>query len=217
LPLAIAQAGAYLQETGISISKYIEFYHQQWDQLMESREPTESLIRDYPNRSIWTTWTISYCTIREKDEAAANLLLLWSFLDNNDLWHVLLSEGYQKSNIIVADTPQWIKNIATNELEFSQAMGLLRRYSLIENVETLNDQATYTAHPVVHKWAYHYQGIDSRREMGIVAAKALGAAAEIFMSIEHPTLQRRALPHVQACSRWLLVEKLTISIGSENI
>lgn len=51
--------------------------------------------------------------------------------------------------------PEWIGDIASKELEFSRAMQLLRNYSLIEDVE---DLASYATHPVVHRWAYHYQG-----------------------------------------------------------
>jgi hypothetical protein len=34
LPLAIAQAGAYLQESGVSVETYLRFYDQQWNELM---------------------------------------------------------------------------------------------------------------------------------------------------------------------------------------
>lgn len=34
LPLAIAQAGAYMQESMVSVKAYLSFYDQQWDELM---------------------------------------------------------------------------------------------------------------------------------------------------------------------------------------
>jgi hypothetical protein len=35
LPLAIAQAGAYLQESGVELTTYLRFYEEQWSELME--------------------------------------------------------------------------------------------------------------------------------------------------------------------------------------
>jgi hypothetical protein len=59
LPLAIAQAGAFLHESGVGIKKYIELYEQQWNDLMHSSND-EIPVQDYPDRSVWTTWVISF-------------------------------------------------------------------------------------------------------------------------------------------------------------
>ena len=42
-------------------------------------------LQDYPGRSLWTTWAISYQAIRDAYKNTANLLLLWSFLDNKEI------------------------------------------------------------------------------------------------------------------------------------
>lgn len=52
---------------------------------MELDEWEGAPLQDYPDRSVWTTWTISYETIRETYKVVANLLLLWAFLDRKDL------------------------------------------------------------------------------------------------------------------------------------
>ena len=36
LPLTIAQAGAYLQESGMGVGTYLWFYEQQWKELIKS-------------------------------------------------------------------------------------------------------------------------------------------------------------------------------------
>ena len=148
LPLAIAQASAYLQQSGISVAKYIQLYKQQWKSLMESQDRAGMPLRDYPDRSVWTTWTISYHAIREKSMAAANLLLLWACLDNKDLWYGLLAEADIQSTVVADHLSEWLPNIANNEVEFVAAMQLLRSYSLVEG---LQDLAGYATHPVVHR------------------------------------------------------------------
>jgi hypothetical protein len=148
LPLAIAQAGAYLQESGVGIDKYLEFYEKQWSRLMESRDLANAPLKDYPDRSVWTTWAISYQAIRDKHEATANLLLLWSFLDNKDLWHGLFAAACASSSVAARMLLGWIGDIASSELEFTRAMQLLRNFSLIEMVE---GTTSYATHPVVHQ------------------------------------------------------------------
>ncbi|USP81646.1 hypothetical protein yc1106_08920 [Curvularia clavata] len=200
LPLAIAQAGAYLQESGVSIETYLRFYEQQWNELMESRNETDSPLQDYPDRSVWTTWAISYQAIRSKHEATANLLLLWSFLDNRDLWHGLFDAACQASEVATRLLSEWIGEIARSELAFSRAMQLLRNYSLAEAVE---GSAGYTMHPVVHQWAHHYQGKQLATRLGRVAVVAVGWAVPDRSSRHYAAVQRRLLPHVQAGSQWV--------------
>jgi hypothetical protein len=99
LPLAIAQAGAYLQESGVGLTRYQRFYKQQWSELMELDHLADAPLQDYPDRSVWTTWAISYQAIRNRHEDTANLLLLWSFLDNKDLWHGLFAAACRRSTV----------------------------------------------------------------------------------------------------------------------
>jgi hypothetical protein len=147
LPLAIVQAGAYLQESGVGIKKYLEFYEQQWGELMDLDDLDDNPLQDYPDRSVWTTWAISYQAIRNKHEATANLLLLWSFLDNKDLWHGLFSEACRTSTVAARMLSEWIGDIASSEIKFSRAMQLLRNYSLVEEAA---ETTSYATHLVVH-------------------------------------------------------------------
>ena len=55
LPLAIAQAGAYLQESGVGVGTYLKFYEQQWKELMESRDQVNTPLQDYLDCSVWMT------------------------------------------------------------------------------------------------------------------------------------------------------------------
>jgi tetratricopeptide (TPR) repeat protein len=202
LPLAIAQAGAYLQESGVGIKAYIKFYEQQWKELMRLEGETEAPLQDYPDRSIWTTWVISYNAVREKHESTANLLLLWSLLNNKDLWYGLFTTACQKSTTTKSNMLNWIGSAASSELEFSQAIRLLRSYSLVEEVEAA---ASYSMHPVVHKWAYHYQSQDCRKRIGRLAVMVVGWAVPSNSTRDYSAAQRRLLPHVQACSRYVVM------------
>ena len=138
---------------------------------MESCDESDALLLDYPNRSVWTIWTISYNAVQEKNQAAAKLLLLWAFLDNKDLWYGLFTIARRLSPVAARKLSEQIGDIASNELKFPTAIQLLRNYSLIEDVE---DLASYATHPVVHRWAYHFQSKDSRDELAQLAVIIMG-------------------------------------------
>jgi tetratricopeptide (TPR) repeat protein len=201
LPLAIAQAGAYLQESGTGLRTYLKFYEQQWKELMESRELADVPLQDY-DYSVWTTWAISYTAVREKHKATANLLLLWSFLDNGDLWHGLFAAACRASTVAARSLLEWIGDMASNKLEFVNAMRLLRNYSLIEDVPGVE---SYVTHPVVHKWAYHYQGKHFESKLARLAVVVVGWAVPHSSTRDSSAIQRRLLPHAQVCSQRVLV------------
>ncbi|KAF1966045.1 hypothetical protein BU23DRAFT_334294, partial [Bimuria novae-zelandiae CBS 107.79] len=200
LPLAIAQAGAYLQESGVHLEAYLRFYEQQWGELMRE-ELADAPLRDYPDRSVWTTWAISYQAIRNKHESTANLLLLWSFLDNRDLWYDLLATACKASTVAARMLSESIGNVASSELAFSRAMQQLRSYSLIEEVE---EATSFATHPVVHQWAYHYQGKQFASKFVRLAIVLVGWAVPDNSTGDWPAVQHRLLPHAQAVARWVV-------------
>ena len=201
LPLAVAQAASYLRQSGISVRKYIELYEQQWKGLMESQDRAGTPLHDYPERSVWTTWMISYHAIRAKSIAAANLLLLWACLDNKDVWYGLFAEAAKQSIVVANSLSEWLPDIASNEFEFLRAIQLLRGYSLVEDVQ---DLTSYTTHPVVHRWAFHMQDEEQRVVFTRLAVVIVGWAVPDRSEKEHATVQRRLLSHAQRCWQWIV-------------
>jgi tetratricopeptide (TPR) repeat protein len=196
LPLAIAQAGAYLQESGGGPGTYLRLYEQQWGELMQSDDLDGDPLHDYPSRSVWTTWAISYQAIRNRHEHTANLLLLWSFLDNKDLWHGLFAATCSRSIVAARMLLAWIGDIASSEVKFGRAMKLLRKYSLVEEVT----ETSYATHPVVHQWAHHSQGKRFATELSRLAVVVVGLAVPESSTRDYAALQQRLLLHAQACS-----------------
>jgi hypothetical protein len=213
LPLAIAQAGAYIQESGSDLTKYLSFYRQQWSELMESDQLNNGPLKDYSNRSVWTTWGISYKMIREKHEDTANLLLLWSFLDNKDLWHDLFALSYKRRPIIAQMLSRWIGEIAKSETRFTAAMRLLRSYSLVEEI---TGTTSYATHPVVHHWARLSQGRCFETELAQLAVVVVGHSVPNEHNSNYYALQRRRLPHAQECLRHIKEIKAFARLGVDQ-
>jgi tetratricopeptide (TPR) repeat protein len=177
---------------------------------MASDQLAEAPLQDYPDRSVWTIWAISYQAIQEKHEATANLLLLWSFLDNKDLWYGLFAAGCAASPVAARMLSRWIGEIASSEIRFSKAMQLLRSYSLVEEVV---ETQSYVTHPVVHQWAYHSQGRCFATQLSRLSVIAIGWALPQRSTHDYTSLQRRLLAHAQACSRRIAREELVWSCG----
>jgi tetratricopeptide (TPR) repeat protein len=199
LPLAIAQAGAFLQESGMGIKAYLAFYEWKWSDLMESTHMTDAPLQESPEISVLTAWAISYQAIYEKHQQTANLLLLWSFLCSNGLWYGLFAEAYRNSAVAASMLSKWIGGIASSELAFNQAMRLVENYSLVERV----DGTCYALHPIVHRWLYYYQGKQYASELGQLAAIVVGCAVPDSHTQGYLSLQRQLLPHAQSCLKWI--------------
>ena len=154
-------------------------------------------LQEYPNGSVWTTWTISYQAIRRRNPAAANLLLLWACLDNKDLWFEIFAPAYRrltKKKYI----PEWFRTVASSKLAFIQTIKLLLGYSLVERTE---GSPGYAMHPVLHEWAWQTQEEERRAEYLWLAAVIVGEAVPDKSEKESWVMQRRLLSHADRCVR----------------
>jgi hypothetical protein len=157
LPLALTQAAAYIVQTGVSIVHYLEYYDGVWKDLMAQQD--EYPLQEYAQRSVLTTWKISYEQVKSQSEEASNLLQLWSFLYAGDLWHELLACTKE----LEAETfvPDWLTALAQNRLKFDCALALLIKYSLVEGkIET----ASYAMHSVLHSWCRNLARSETERD-----------------------------------------------------
>lgn len=121
LPLALATAGAYLDQVTMSIAEYLRLYDTSWRELHESDIGLES----YEDRTLYSTWRISLDQIEQQNELAAKLLRLWCYFSNRDLWYELLLAGASE------DIP-WIQEVTSSLHMFSQTMRVLCNYGLVE-------------------------------------------------------------------------------------
>ena len=127
LPLAIAQAAAFIREGLKDLSRFIPIYTK------FSRE----LLRRIPNgnwayqNSVGTTWLMSFEAIGRRDAGAARLLQLFAFLDPD---RITLDFLEQNAHALTDATPglaQGIRGIIENSLRLVETLFLLEQHSLI--------------------------------------------------------------------------------------
>ncbi|KAH0158586.1 purine and uridine phosphorylase, partial [Aureobasidium melanogenum] len=148
MPLALAQAGAYIRQTNISIREYLDCYNSTWDDLISEQDVYP--LQEYAQRSMLTTWRISYQQVESQIPEAASLLKLWAFLDPKDMWYELIACAIQLES--KTDIPEWLSTLAKTRLKFRSALGLLKKYSLVNNGR---DNDNYSMHAVLHSWCRH--------------------------------------------------------------
>ncbi|NAT10664.1 hypothetical protein C4E22_03830 [ANME-1 cluster archaeon AG-394-G06] len=120
LPLALEQAGAYIETTGIALTEYRELFLSRRKELWvdESHPP------DYPD-SVATTWSLAMKQVSQVSQDAADLLNMCAFLAPDDISLELLSGGAEH-------LPEPLTATATDNLAMNRAIKALRQYSLID-------------------------------------------------------------------------------------
>ncbi|KAI7976158.1 hypothetical protein EIK77_002011 [Talaromyces pinophilus] len=194
-----------MRESEVDFSTYTQFYKSQWDELMAQQSDSGEPLMDSPGRCIWTTWNVSYQAIKVRNLSAANLLLLWAWLDNRDLWHELLIAA---SAMEGTPLPKWLLDIAAHRLRYTEAVRLLLNYGLLERVEGAD---AYAIHPVIHRWTLSAQQGEQRIEMGRLAVLVVGccnAGSETASWI----FERRLLNHALHCSELIVTDTANIIV-----
>ena len=176
-----------MRKTGTNVSEYIELYNQAWARLIEKQHL--STLREDTDRSILTTWTLSFNSLRLQSEDAANLLMLWAFLDNRDLRYELLAPAL---DLAVADeVPRWFARCAGDKLEFKECIGLLLEYSFID---AKTGSSSFSMHSVLHHWCFHTFE-ENKATMSWLALIVVASAVPSESVLHYSLIQRRLLPH----------------------
>ena len=208
LPLALTQAGSYLRQTNMAASTYVKYYDSMWRDLMKKHDRFP--LQEYGDRSVLTTWKMSYEQVQSQSEEAAGLLRLWGFLDCGDLWYELVACASLLDESI--KKPDWLLRLAENELEFLSSLQLLSHYSLVDAKE---DASSHSMHAVLHEWCCHLAEGSERSMLSGLAASIVAHMTPHQSEPEYWKLRKRLLPHGSRVQRWM-DERLEQSDGANG-
>ncbi len=127
LPLAIDQAGAYIEKLRCSLSDYRGRYQQARATLLKERGRLFSV---HPE-SVTTTFSLSFQKVQTVNPAAADLLRFFSFLSPEAIPIDLVSEG-------APDLGKHLKRTATDPQRLDETLSILYSYSLVRRDATTN-------------------------------------------------------------------------------
>jgi tetratricopeptide (TPR) repeat protein len=181
LPLALEQAAAYLEETGVPVAEYLALLGERSRELFSLGEPATS------EETIATIWKVSLDRIRAQVPTAQDLLALCSFLGADDLPRALFTSHPQL-------LPGPLAAAVDDQLELQRAVAELRRYSLV----TVDDDAI-SMHRLVQAVVRHDLDPADQGRWATIAVRLLVAAfPEDAEDVRTWPIAARLLPHALA-------------------
>ena len=195
LPLALDQAGAYIEETRCGPSQYLKLYGTRRKDLLLRRG--QSLL-DHPD-SVVATWSLSFQQVKQESLAVADFLYLLAFLDPEVIPEEIFSLGAVELGPVLGP-------VASDPLQLNAIIELLLRYSLIRRTPEVNALSIHRLVQAVLK-----DGMDKETQR-LWAERTIQAVNRAFPDVELRTwdLCQRCLPHVQVCA--IYVEEYALSI-----
>ncbi|KAH6627252.1 hypothetical protein B0J18DRAFT_366270 [Chaetomium sp. MPI-SDFR-AT-0129] len=197
LPLALSTAGTYLKEVSTSWGQYLQDHTTEWGQLQK----LSPQLRTYENRTLYSTWNISYASVRRQNESAAMLLRLWAFFDKEDLWYELLRAGCTWVG------PKWLQDLTETRLAFEESMRLLCSHGLVEahsiTAQRRPESRGYSVHACVHSWMIHVLNDANERVLAVPAMECISLHERGEEIREYWVIERRLLPHADRCRQLL--------------
>jgi len=196
LPLALDQAGAYIEETKCSLAEYLELYQKRRTDLLTRRGTVSS---GHPD-SVTTTFSLLYERMKKNNNGAVALLKLCAFLHADAIpTEIICSNGSSEL------APELL-SIAGDLYERSRAIEELLQHSLLYRDMNAN---ILTIHRLVQAVIKDSMTQDEQRywaELTIQAVNHAFPPPEDYTT--WPTCQRY-LPHAQACTELIRQWKIT--------
>ena len=121
LPLALDQAGAYIEETACTVINYVSAYQSRQSFLLNRRG---SPALDHPD-SVVTTFSLSFEQVQQVNPLAADLLRLCAFLDPDVIHEEIIRECTQTLGV-----PQETE-VVDDQIRSDEALSVLLRFSMI--------------------------------------------------------------------------------------
>ncbi len=205
LPLALEQAGAYIEATQCTPSDYLHLFRTAQYRLLNEHEPSS----DHP-LSVSRTFALAFKRVEQRNRLAAELLTVCAFLAPEAIPETFLLEGGSSLD-------PTFEALMTDPLAFSEAIKVLLSYSLIQRQAT-----THTI--IVHRLVQAVlKGRLSEATQRIWARRVIELMARHFPSSEgiqadYWTVCEQLLPHAQRClflsDQWKNEEALRLPLMS---
>jgi tetratricopeptide (TPR) repeat protein len=193
LPLALDQAGAYLEETGTNLISYWQIYQQHRDEMLRRRG---GLVTDHP-APVATTWLLSFQQVEEKNPAAADLLRVCAYLSPDAIAEEILTAGASLWGSVLS-------SVAGDAFQLNQVIEVLLAYSLVRRDPKAK---TLSIHRLVQAVLQDIQKEDERR---IWAKRVMLAVNAAFPEPEYGIWSQceRLLPHALLAIQYIETDQI---------
>ncbi len=185
LPLALDQAGAYLEATQCRLSDYLSLFQSSHLRLLDEREAHS----DHP-LSVTRTFALAFEQLEQSNPAAVEMLTVCAFLAPE-----AIPEAFFREGAVHLGAP--FETFAADPFQFQQALKALLSYSLLQRNPVTQ---TVTIHRLVQAVL---KGRLSNAVQHAWAARVLRAVTHLFpaeeMQADYWQIGGRLLPHALVC------------------
>jgi cysteinyl-tRNA synthetase len=196
LPLALDQAGAYIEETRCGLFSYLDLYQREYSVLLTRKRELDI---DYP-LSIFTAWSLTFEEIERVNPASAELLRLYAFLHPDAIPIEIITEG-------APDLGTILQSVATEPIALDICLDNLLKFSLLHRN---NESRVFK----INHWLQNTIKDGMSRDMQrLWAVRAVRAVNRTLSNIESSaeTSYLRYLPHALTCKVLIEQERLNFS------
>lgn len=192
-PLALDQAGAYLDETRCGFVEYLKIYQDYRKELLARRGKQTT---SYPD-SVATTWLLAFHKVKQANPAAIEFLQLCAFLAPDKIPEELIKKG-------ASHWPALLQQAVASLFTFNQIIEDLLNFSLVKRL--IEDQ-TFIIHRLVQ--IIIKDALDAKS--AYLWVKQITCA--IIAAFPEPDFTQwkvyeRYLPHILHCSYLIQQEKI---------
>jgi len=198
-PLALDQAGAYIEKTGCDLSTYLDLYEQQRLWLLSQGKQAA----DGHHKSVMSTLELVFQQFAQESAANMDLLHLLAFLHPDAIFERLLVNGMP-----VLRGP--LRMLITNPQARHQAFAALLSFSLIYRS---TDRALLQMHRIVQHVLIEKLPMEQQRRWARLAVRLIN---HVFPEVRFDTWDdcQRYLPHAQHCTTLVSKYQLTMKEGA---
>ena len=195
LPLALDQAGAYLEETGTGLGNYLALLRQRTKELLERRGGLDS-----DHLSVAATFLTSFEKLATQNAASAELVQATAFLAPDAIPEDIFTEGAVEFGTV-------LQGAASDPIKWDEAIAAAFKFSLIER----KPGRLLAVHRMVQAVAKSRM---SAEERALWAERVVGAVNAAFPDVELSNWSRcdPLVPHALICAKWIR----SFSIGTQK-
>ncbi|KAF9767060.1 hypothetical protein IL306_000424 [Fusarium sp. DS 682] len=192
LPLALAQAAAFIQENTILIGRYIQLLGKSDVALVDRlSEPFETVGRDSETpHAVTATWIISFEQIEKQDRFTGEVLCLISLFDRQAIPRELVISYWQKETVLETGG-------SGQEAKIIKALGTLKAFCFVSEAKDESLDMHRLVQLVARKW------LVIKGKMAEFAQHALEAVSDTYPYGRFETREvcLKYLPHAYAVSK----------------
>ncbi len=187
-PLALDQAGGYIEETQKSLTEYLALYNQRRAELLRRR----GRFANGHEKDVTATLLLAFQEVNHVHAGAMELLRLFAFLHPDTIPDEMITQGATNLN-------QPLQTLATNSMALDDAIATLLDFSLVHRRA---DRTTLSIHRIIQDVLKDQLTQEQQREW---AECVVGMVSRVFPCGDFDSWSTcyRYLPQAQICASYI--------------